>query len=95
VLYALDHVILKHLHYSLYFGGAQVVQDLPRPHKSVCKWCTYLGGDMLQLDPLRLTFVFEKEKGELGRCKDFHCTPVLVYSLPSSYLCSHCLFALN
>jgi hypothetical protein len=29
------------------------------------------------------------------RCKDFHCTPVLVYSLPSSYLCSHCLFALN
>jgi hypothetical protein len=105
VLYAFDHVTLKHLHYSLYFGGAQVVQDLPRPHKSICKWCTYLGGDMLQLDPLRLTFVFEytwcslksalKGKGELGRCKDFHCTLVLGYSLPSSYLCSHCLFALN
>jgi hypothetical protein len=54
---------------------------------------------------LRLTFVFEytwcslksalKGKGELGQCKDFHCTPVLVYSSPSSYLCSHCLFALN
>jgi hypothetical protein len=54
---------------------------------------------MLQLDPLRLTFVFEftcfslkselKGKGELGPCKDFHCTPVLT---PSSYLCSYCLF---
>jgi hypothetical protein len=60
---------------------------------------------MLQLDPLRLTFVVEytwcslnsalKGKYGLGRCKDFHCTPVLVYSPPSSYLCSHCLFALN
>jgi hypothetical protein len=36
-----------------------------------------------------------KGKGELGPCKDFHCTPVLGYSPPSSYLCSHCLFALN
>jgi hypothetical protein len=60
---------------------------------------------VLQLDPLRLTFVFEytwcslkgelKGKGELGPCKDFHCTPVLVYSPPSSFLCSSCLFALN
>jgi hypothetical protein len=24
------------------------------PHKSMCNWCTYLGGQMLQLDPLRL-----------------------------------------
>jgi hypothetical protein len=36
-----------------------------------------------------------KGKNELGRWKDFHCTPVLVYLLPSSYLQSHCLFALN
>jgi hypothetical protein len=35
--------------------GAQVVQVIPRPHKSICKWCTYQGGDVLQLDPLRLT----------------------------------------
>jgi hypothetical protein len=35
VFYAFDHVTLKHLHYSLYFGGAQVVQDLPGPHKPV------------------------------------------------------------
>jgi hypothetical protein len=35
--------------------GAQVVQALPGPHKSVAKWCTYLGGDVLRLDPLRLT----------------------------------------
>jgi hypothetical protein len=58
-----------------------------------------------QLDPLRLTFVFKctwfslkgelKGKGELGPCKDFHCTPVLVYSSPSSFLWSYCLFALN
>jgi hypothetical protein len=39
----------------LFIHGAQVVQALPGPHKSICKWCTYLGGDVLQLDPLRLT----------------------------------------
>jgi hypothetical protein len=59
---------------------------------------------VLQLDPLRLTFVFEytrcsmkgtlKGKGELGPCKDFHCTPVLVYPTPSSFLCSYCLLLL-
>jgi hypothetical protein len=94
-----------HLLHVLSICGAQVVHDLPGPHKSLGKWCTYLGGDVLQLDPLRLTFMVEytscslknalKGKGELGHCKDFHCTPVLVYSPPSSYLCSHCLFALN
>jgi hypothetical protein len=36
-----------------------------------------------------------KGKGELGPCKDFHYTPVLVYSPPSSFLCSYCFFALN
>jgi hypothetical protein len=85
--------------------GAQVVQGIPGPHKSMCEWCTYLGGDVLQLDPLRLTFVLEftwcslkgelKRKGELVPCKDFHCTPVLVYKPPSSFLSSYCLFALN
>jgi hypothetical protein len=35
--------------------GAQVVQGIPGPHKSICEWCTYLGGEVLQLDPLRLT----------------------------------------
>jgi hypothetical protein len=35
-----------------------------------------------------------KGKGELGPCKDFHCTPVLVYSPPSSFLCSYCLLLL-
>jgi hypothetical protein len=35
--------------------GAQVVQTLPGPQKSMCEWCTYLGGDVLQLDLLRLT----------------------------------------
>jgi hypothetical protein len=64
------------MHFVLSICGAQVVQNLPEPHKSICKWCTYLGGDMLQLDPLRLIFVFEytryslnselKGKGELG-----------------------------
>jgi hypothetical protein len=43
----------------LFICGAQVVHMIPGPHKSICKWCTYLGGGMLQLDPLRLTFVFE------------------------------------
>ena len=62
-------------------------------------------GEVLQLDPLRLTFVFKctwcslkgelKGKGGLGPCKDFHCTPVLIYSPPSSSLWSYCLFALN
>jgi len=94
-----------HLWDLLFIYGAQVVQGIPGPHKSMCEWCTYLGGEVLQLDPLRLTFVFKctwcslkgelKGKGELGPCKDFHCTPVLVYSPPSSFLCSYCLFALN
>jgi len=94
-----------HLWDLLFIYGAQVVQGIPGPHKSMFEWCTYLGGDVLQLDPLRLICLFEytwcslkgalKGKGELGRCIDFHCTPVLVYSLPSSYLCSYCLFALN
>ena len=39
----------------LFIYGAQVVQTLPGPHKSICKWCTYLRGDVLQLDPLKLT----------------------------------------
>ena len=42
------------LHCVAYYG-AQVVQALPGPHKSLCQYCTYLGGDVLQLDPLRLT----------------------------------------
>jgi hypothetical protein len=94
-----------HLCDLLLIYGAQVVQGIPGPHKSMCEWCTYLGGNVLQLDPLKLIYLFEytwcsvkgalKGKGELGRCKDFHCTRVLVYSLPSSSLCSYCLFAFN
>jgi hypothetical protein len=47
--------------------------------KSMCEWCTYLGGDVLQLDPLKLTVCLSllnlvskvdwKKKGELGPCK--------------------------
>jgi hypothetical protein len=36
VLYAFDHVTLKYLHHSLYIYGAQVVQVIPGPHKSIC-----------------------------------------------------------
>jgi hypothetical protein len=43
----------------LFIYGAQVVQGIPGPHKSMCECCTYLGGDVLQLDPLRLIYVFE------------------------------------
>jgi hypothetical protein len=39
----------------LFIYGAQVVQTLPGPQQSMCEWCTYLGRDVLQLDPLRLT----------------------------------------
>jgi hypothetical protein len=35
--------------------GAQVVQAIPGPPKSMCEWCTYSGGDVLQFDPLKLT----------------------------------------
>jgi hypothetical protein len=59
--------------------GAQVVQTLPGHHKSFCKWCTYLGGDVSQLDPLGLTMCLSlpdlvskvnwKGKGGLGPCK--------------------------
>jgi hypothetical protein len=47
-------LIMFILHFVAYCS-AQVVQTLPGPHKSVAKWCTVLGGDVLQLDPLRLT----------------------------------------
>jgi hypothetical protein len=63
----------------LFIYGAQVVQTLPGPYKSICKWCTNLGGDVLQLDPLRLTVYLSllnlvtkevwKLKGGLGPCK--------------------------
>jgi hypothetical protein len=63
----------------LFIYGAQVVQTLPGPHKSFCKWCTHLGGDVLQLDPLRLTMCLSlldlvskvdwKGKDGLGPCK--------------------------
>jgi hypothetical protein len=94
-----------HLWDLLLIYGAQVVQGIPGPHKSMCKWCTYLGEKCYNLTLWRLTFVFKctyyslkgglKGKGELGPCKDFHYTPVLVYSPPSSFLSSYCLFALN
>jgi hypothetical protein len=97
-------MLLIHLCNLLFIYGAQVVQGIPGPQKSMCEWCTYLGGDVLQLDPLRLIFVFKhtwcslkgelKGKGELGLCKDFHCTPVLVYSPPSSFLSSYFLLLL-
>jgi hypothetical protein len=48
-----------HLRYSLYICGAQVVQDLPGPHKSICNWSIYLEGDVLQLDTLTLTYLFK------------------------------------
>jgi hypothetical protein len=63
----------------LFIYGAQVVQALPGPYKSICKWCTNLGGDVLQLDPLRLTLCLSllnlvskevwKGKGGLGSYK--------------------------
>jgi hypothetical protein len=59
--------------------GAQVVQALPGPYQSICKWCTNLGGDVLQLDLLRLTVCLSllvlvskevwKGKGGLGPWK--------------------------
>jgi hypothetical protein len=49
----------------------------PRTSQVRMQMCTYLGGAMLQLDPLRLTYLFEytwyslkgalKGKSELGR----------------------------
>jgi hypothetical protein len=84
--------------------GAQVVQDLPGPHKSICKWCTYLGGRCATTWPFETNLLFKytwcsikgalKGKNELGRWKDFHCTPIFVYLLPSSYLQFHCLLLL-
>jgi hypothetical protein len=52
MFYVFDHVSLYIL---LLIYDAQVVQEIPGPHKSMCEWCIYLGGEMLQLDPLRLT----------------------------------------
>jgi hypothetical protein len=46
-----------HLYDLVLIYGAQVVQGIPGPHKSMCESCTYLGGEVLQPDPLRLTIV--------------------------------------
>ena len=63
----------------LLFCGVQVVHTLLGPQKFMCEWCTYLGGDVLQLDPLRLTVCLSllnlvskevwKGKGGLGPWK--------------------------
>jgi hypothetical protein len=59
---------------------------------------------VLQLDTLKTNLFVEyslyslkvalKGKSELGQRKGFHCTPVSMYLVPSSYLCSHCLLLL-
>jgi hypothetical protein len=46
-------LIMYFMHFVVYLCS-QVVQAIPGPQKSMCEWCTYLGGDVLQLDPLRL-----------------------------------------
>jgi hypothetical protein len=89
----------------LFIYGAQVVQTLPGPHKSTCKWCTYLVGDVLQLDPLRLTVCLSllnlvskevwKGKGGLGPCKTSTAVRWKSNFLPSSSLYSYCLFTLS
>jgi hypothetical protein len=88
VFYAFDHVPLCIL---LLIYGAQVVQGIPGPHKSMCEWCTYLGGEMLQLDPLRLTVclsslnlvskVIEREKVNLDHARlPLHSDERVIYS---------------
>jgi hypothetical protein len=66
--------------------GAQVVQTLPGPHKSVAKWCTYLGGRCVTTWPFETNHVlefawFSLEGGLKGKrwtwtMQDFHCTPM-------------------
>jgi hypothetical protein len=88
VFYAFDHVPLCIL---LLIYGAQVVQGIPGPHKSMCEWCTYLGGEMLQLDPLRLTVclsflnlvskVIERENVNLDHARlPLHSDERVIYS---------------
>jgi hypothetical protein len=59
---------------------------------------------VLQLDSLETNLFVEyscyslkvilKGKSELGQREGFHCIPVSMYLVPSSYLCSHCLLLL-
>jgi hypothetical protein len=75
--------------------------DLTSP---VCKWCTYLGGAVLQLDPLRLTMYLSlvvlvskknwKGKGGLGPCKTSTALRWERVTFPSSSLYSYCLCVL-
>jgi hypothetical protein len=57
VFYAFDHVTLCFNVFKLLMFGAQVVQVVPGPHKSLCKCCTCLGGMFYNLTPLRLTYL--------------------------------------
>jgi hypothetical protein len=59
---------------------------------------------MLQLDShetnlfvevlLTKTQSYIERENELGQREGFHCIPVSMYLVPSSYLCSHCLLLL-
>jgi hypothetical protein len=88
VFYVFDHVPLCIL---LLIYGAQVVQGIPGSHKFMCEWCTCLGGEMLQLDPLRLTMclsslnlvfkVIEREKVNLDHARlPLHSDERVIYS---------------
>jgi hypothetical protein len=59
MFYAFDHVTLSFNVFKLLMFGAQVVQVIPGPHKSLCKCCTCLGEDVLQLDSLETNMFVE------------------------------------
>jgi hypothetical protein len=66
------------MHFVVYLWCSSCTST-PRTSQVLCKWCTNLGGDVLQLDPLRLTVCLRvlnlvsnqdwKGKGGLGPCK--------------------------
>jgi hypothetical protein len=68
VFYSFDHLTLCIYNICYLFVVLKLYKtslDLTSPY---CKWCTYLGGDVLQLDPLRLTCLFEYTWCSLKRC---------------------------
>ena len=82
-VYALDHVPYAFRCLLMVLKLYKHSPDLTSPF---CKWCTYLGGVVLQLDPFEtnhmLEFAWFSLEGELkGKrwtwtMKDFHCTPM-------------------
>jgi hypothetical protein len=101
VFYAFDHVTLSINVFNYLFLVPKLYKSSPDLTSPYANDAHVFGRMCYNLTPLRLTCVLSTldivsklRKNELGQREGFHCIPVSMYLVPSSYLCSDCLFAL-